>query len=65
MSGRNAAPDRGNALYLGDIPLGSTIHAISKCDQEKVRVVARSAGNYATQLMGREGKYAIVKIAFW
>ena len=60
MSGRNAAPDRGNALYLGDIPLGSTIHNI-EMQPGKGGVVARSAGNYAT-LMSREGKYAIVKM---
>ena len=60
MSGRNAAPDRGNALYLGDIPLGSTIHNI-EMRPGKGGVVARSAGNYAT-LMSREGKYAIVKM---
>ena len=60
MSGRGAAPERGNALYLDDIPLGSAIHAI-EMTPGRGAVLARSAGNSAT-LMGKEGKYVSVKL---
>ncbi len=60
MSGKNATPDVGNQLYLSDIPLGSNIHAI-EMTPGRGAVLARSAGNYGV-LMGREGKYAIVKM---
>lgn len=60
ISGENATPDIGNALYLKDIPLGSPIHAI-ELTPGKGAALARSAGTYGT-LMGREGKYAIIKL---
>jgi large subunit ribosomal protein L2 len=60
MSGDKAEPDVGNALFLKDIPLGSMIHAI-ELTPEKGAALARSAGTYG-QLMGREGKYASVKL---
>lgn len=60
LSGENAGPNTGNAMYLKDIPLGATIHAI-EMTPGKGAALARSAGTYAT-LMGREGKYAIVKL---
>lgn len=60
MSGKDAAPTIGNALFLSDIPLGATIHAI-EMSPERGAALARSAGTYG-QLMGREGKYAIVKL---
>ena len=60
MSGEKANPDVGNALYLKDIPLGSSIHAI-ELTPGKGAAMARSAGTYGV-LMGREGKYAIVKL---
>ncbi|MDX1683685.1 MAG: 50S ribosomal protein L2 [Saprospiraceae bacterium] len=59
-SGSGAAPERGNALFLSDIPLGSVIHAI-EMSPGKGAALARSAGNRAT-LVGREGKYAVVKL---
>jgi large subunit ribosomal protein L2 len=59
-SGKGAAPNIGNALYLSEIPLGSTIHAIEMRPGAGA-ALARSAGTYAT-LMGREGKYAIIKL---
>ena len=59
-SGKGAAPETGNALYLKDIPLGATIHAI-EMTPGRGAALARSAGTNAT-LMGREGKYAIVKL---
>ena len=60
MSGKGAAPERGNALYLDDIPLGSAIHAI-EMTPGRGAVLVRSAGNSAT-LMGKEGKYVSVKL---
>jgi len=60
VSGKKADPNVGNTLYLSDIPLGSSIHAI-EVNPGKGAQLARSAGTYAT-LMGREGKYAIVKL---
>ncbi|HHS95433.1 MAG TPA: 50S ribosomal protein L2 [Phaeodactylibacter sp.] len=60
MSGKNATPDVGNALYLADIPLGASIHAI-EMTPGRGAALARSAGTYG-QLMGREGKYAIIKL---
>jgi large subunit ribosomal protein L2 len=59
-SGKDATPDVGNAMYLSDIPLGSSIHAI-ELNPGKGAQLARSAGTYGV-LMGREGKYAIVKM---
>jgi large subunit ribosomal protein L2 len=60
MSGADATPDVGNALYLDKIPLGSTIHAI-EMDPGRGAVLARSAGTNGV-LMGREDKYASVKL---
>ena len=60
LSGETATPSVGNALFLSKIPLGATIHAI-ELEPGKGAALARSAGTYAT-LMGREGKYAIVKL---
>lgn len=60
MAGKGATPNTGNALYLSDIPLGATIHAV-EMQPGKGAALARSAGTYAT-MMGREGKYAIIKL---
>jgi len=60
ISGKEAAPQTGNALFLSEIPLGADIHAI-EMTPGKGAALARSAGTTAT-LMGREGKYAIIKL---
>jgi len=60
MSGEKATPDVGHAMYLSEIPLGSAIHAI-EMTPGKGAALARSAGTYGV-LMGREGKYAVVKL---
>jgi len=60
MSGEGATPTTGNAMYLRDIPLGSSIYAI-EMHPGKGAALVRSAGTFAT-LTGREGKYAIVKL---
>lgn len=60
MSGSTATPDIGNAMFFSDIPLGTDIHAIEMVPG-KGAALARSAGTYCT-MMGREGKYAIIKL---
>ncbi len=60
VSGKDATPDTGNAMYLDKIPLGAVIHAI-EMTPGRGAALARSAGTYG-QLMGREGKYAIIKL---
>jgi len=60
MAGKEATPDLGNAMFLSDIPLGSAIHAI-ELQPGKGAQMARSAGTYAI-MVGREGKYGIVKL---
>lgn len=60
QSGRDAAPEVGNALYLSDIPLGSTIHNI-ELEPGQGAAMVRSAGARA-QLLSREGKYALIKL---
>ncbi len=59
-SGKGATPDIGNTLFLSEIPLGSTIHAI-EMQPGKGAALSRSAGTYGT-LSSREGKYAIIKL---
>jgi len=60
VSGKGAAPEVGNTLFLGEIPLGTIIHNI-ELNPGKGGQLARSAGSYA-QLSARDGKYAIVKL---
>jgi len=59
-SGKEVAPEVGNALFLSDIPLGTIVHNI-ELHPGKGGIMARSAGTYA-QLTSRDGKYAIVKL---
>ena len=60
MSGKNAQPNVGHAMYLSDIPLGTAIHAIELVPGRGA-ALARSAGTYGT-IMGVEGKYAAIKL---
>ncbi|MFP4060087.1 MAG: 50S ribosomal protein L2 [Bacteroidales bacterium] len=60
LSGKDIAPEIGNALFLSDIPLGTVIHNI-EMKPGKGGVIARSAGSYA-QLTSRDGKFAIIKL---
>ena len=60
MSGETATPDVGNTLFLSKIPLGAQIHAI-EMEPGRGAALARSAGTVGT-LMGREGRYAVVKL---
>ena len=60
VSGESVDILPGNALPLGNIPLGTTIHNVElrpgKCGQ-----IARSAGS-SVQLVAKEGEYASVKM---
>ncbi len=60
ISGLGAPIKVGNTLFLSEIPFGTVIHAI-EMQPGRGASIARSAGTYAT-LMGREDKYAIVKL---
>ena len=60
MSGAEATPNVGNAMFLADIPLGTVIHNI-EMKPGKGGAIARGAGTYA-QLNARDGRYAIVKM---
>jgi len=60
MSGDVAAPTVGNALPLGKIPVGVSIHNIELVPGRGAQIV-RSAGSFAT-LMSRDGGYAQVKL---
>lgn len=61
MSGPEADIKTGNALALADIPVGTTIHNI-ELKPGAGGQMSRSAGTGA-QLLGKEGKYALVRLA--
>ncbi|MCD6331889.1 MAG: 50S ribosomal protein L2 [Bacteroidales bacterium] len=60
ISGKNIAPEIGNSLPLGEIPLGTIVHNI-ELRPGQGGAMARSAGAYA-QLVSKEGRYVIVKL---
>jgi large subunit ribosomal protein L2 len=60
LSGKGIAPEVGNAMPLGDIPLGTIIHNIELIPG-KGAALARSAGTYV-QLLAKDGKYVTVKL---
>lgn len=60
MSGSNATPEIGNALYLKNVPLGTIVHNI-ELNPNQGGKMARSAGTYA-QLTAKENKYAVLKL---
>ena len=60
MSGPEAAPEVGNALFLKDIPVGTVIHNIELRPGQGA-VLVRSAGNFA-QLTSKEGDYCVIKL---
>lgn len=60
LSGPDADIQPGNALPLNKIPLGTHIHNIELRIGKGGQIV-RSAGTYS-QLMAKEGKYALVKL---
>lgn len=60
ISGKEMAPNLGNAVPLSKIPIGALISCI-ELNPGKGAVLARSAGSSA-QLSAKEGKYATVKL---
>ena len=60
LSGSGIAPEVGNTLPLGEIPLGTLVHNIELRPGQGAAMV-RSAGAFA-QLAAREGNYAILRL---
>jgi large subunit ribosomal protein L2 len=60
VSGPDVAPEVGNAMPLGKIPLGSVVHAIEMKAGKGAQLV-RAAGGSA-QLMAREGNHATLRM---
>ncbi|MBF0382615.1 MAG: 50S ribosomal protein L2 [Magnetococcales bacterium] len=60
ISGKNVEVKPGNAMPLRNIPVGTIVHNV-ELKPEKGGQIARSAGN-SVQLMGKEGKYAQIKL---
>lgn len=60
VSGKTAAPELGNAMPIGQMPLGSIIHNI-ELYPGRGGVIVRSAGASA-QLLAKEERYAVIKL---
>jgi len=60
VSGPGSDVRTGNALPLGEVPLGTMVHNI-ELKIGKGGQIARSAGSYA-QIVGRDGDYVIVRL---
>ena len=60
VSGPGSAPEMGNTLPLGEIPLGTVIHCI-ELQPGRGAAMARSAGSWG-QLVAKEGKYGVVRL---
>jgi large subunit ribosomal protein L2 len=60
ISGKEVAPNLGNALPLGNMPLGTIVHNI-EIRPGAGGAMARSAGTYA-QVLAKEGKYVTLKL---
>jgi large subunit ribosomal protein L2 len=60
QSGKGIAPEVGNTLPLGEIPLGTLVHNV-ELQPGKGGSFARSAGTFA-QLSAREGRYVTLKM---
>ena len=60
QSGEHVPPEVGNALPLGNIPLGTIVHNIEMSPGQGGKI-ARGAGTYA-QIVAREGKYVILRM---
>ena len=61
ISADEAEIEPGNAMLIKNIPVGTVIHNVELIPG-KGGQIARSAGSFA-QIMGKEGNYAIVKLA--
>jgi large subunit ribosomal protein L2 len=60
LSGRGVAPEVGNCLYLAEVPLGAFVHNV-EMQPGQGGVLVRSAG-VGAQMMGREDRYAVLKM---
>src|SRR5438045_5756782 len=60
VSGEHVDVKPGNAMPLGNIPIGTIVHNI-ELKLGKGGQIARSAGTYA-QIVGRDGSYVIVRL---
>jgi large subunit ribosomal protein L2 len=60
ISGSNVAPEVGNTLPVGNMPLGTIIHNI-ELQPGKGAQMARSAGSYA-QVLAKDSKYVTLKM---
>lgn len=60
LSGSSIAPEVGNSLPLGEIPLGTIVHNI-ELQPGRGGAMARSAGTFA-QLAARDGKYVVLRL---
>ena len=60
VSGEHVDVKPGNAMPLGNMPLGTIVHNI-ELKIGKGGQIARSAGTYA-QIVGRDGEYVIVRL---
>lgn len=60
QSGKGVPPEVGNALPLGEIPLGTLVHNV-ELQPGKGGSFVRSAGTFA-QLSAREGRYVTLKM---
>jgi large subunit ribosomal protein L2 len=60
VSGKGVEPEVGNAMFLGEIPLGTVIHNVELRPQQGAKM-ARSAGSYA-QLAAKDGKFVVIKL---
>lgn len=60
VSGRGAAPEVGNCLFLAEVPLGAFVHNL-EMNPGQGGVMVRSAGTGA-QMMGREDRYAVLRM---
>lgn len=59
-SGTGIAPDLGNCMPIGEMPVGTKIHAI-ETRPGKGAVLVRSAGA-SGELAGKDGKYVLIKL---
>ena len=60
VSGKNVAPNIGNAMPLSNVPLGTIVHNIELNPGQGGKFI-RSAGSYA-QLIAKEGKFVVLKM---
>lgn len=60
ISGSEVAPEVGNTLPLGKMPMGTVIHNVELAPG-KGGQICRSAGSFA-QIVAKDGKYVVIKL---